>query len=134
MLNADSAARRALPSVDRLLGDARVASLVERYGRPHVVQTVRALLEARRGALAAGGDSAFDDAAFIESCAARLEAETRPSLRAVFNLTGTVLHTNLGRAPMPRVAAEAVMQAMTRPVNLEYDLDGAARGERDAHI
>src|SRR5436853_4874522 len=134
MLNTDPAARRALPSVDRLLGDARVAPLLDRYGRPHVVQTVRALLDVRRSALAAGGDGAFDEGAFIEACAAQLDAETRPSLRAVYNLTGTVLHTNLGRAPMPRVAAEAVMQAMTRPVNLEFDLDGAARGERDAHI
>ena len=132
MLNAGVPARRALPSVDRLLSDSRVGTLVERYGRPHVVQTLRALLEAERAALAGGGE--FDERAFVESCAAQLDIETRPSLKAVHNLTGTVLHTNLGRAAMPKVAAEAVMQAMTRPVNLEFDLDGAARGERDTHI
>jgi L-seryl-tRNA(Ser) seleniumtransferase len=132
MLNAGLPARRALPSVDRLLSDSRVGTLVERYGRPHVVQTLRALLEAERAALASGGK--FDERAFVESCAAQLDIETRPSLKAVHNLTGTVLHTNLGRAAMPKAAAEAVMQAMTRPVNLEFDLDGAARGERDTHI
>src|SRR5688500_17130603 len=134
MLNAGSAARRALPSVDRLLSDSRVSALVERYGRPHVVQTLRALLDVRRGAFADDGGGAFDEGTFIADCAARLDVETRPSLKPVHNLTGTVLHTNLGRAVMPKSVAEAVMQAMTRPVNLEYDLDGAARGERDTHI
>jgi L-seryl-tRNA(Ser) seleniumtransferase len=134
-LNTGAAARRALPSIDRLLNDRRITSLVARYGRPHVVQTLRELLEAERSTLAtASNDATFDHEAFLDACTARLVAETRPSLRAVYNLTGTVLHTNLGRAVMPKCAAEAVMQAMTRPVNLEFDLDGAARGERDSHI
>ena len=136
MLNPAHAARRALPSVDRLLNDSRVAALVERYGRPLVVETLRALLERERELLARPSDAraAFDESAFLDACAARLAEEMRPSLKAVFNLTGTVLHTNLGRAVMPQCAADAVMRAMTQPVNLEFDLDGAARGERDSHI
>jgi L-seryl-tRNA(Ser) seleniumtransferase len=135
MLNASPAARRAIPSVDRLLNDSRVAALIGRYGRPHVVETLRALIDAQRNELASASESAlFDDGAFLERLAARLAHETQPSLRPVYNLTGTVLHTNLGRAIMPKCAADAVMQAMTRPVNLEFDLDGAARGERDSHI
>ncbi|MGZ8202113.1 MAG: L-seryl-tRNA(Sec) selenium transferase [Burkholderiales bacterium] len=135
MLNPAAAARRALPSVDRLLGDSRLSPLLERYGRPLVLETLRALLEAERTARAQeSAEPAFDEGAFLARCEAELERETRLSLKPVFNLTGTVLHTNLGRAVMPRAAAEAVMQAMTRPVNLEFDLQGAARGERDSHI
>jgi L-seryl-tRNA(Ser) seleniumtransferase len=135
VLNTGPAARRALPSVDRLLNDSRVTTLVGRYGRSHVVETLRALLDTQRSALASAPEtSPFDDDAFFERVAARLARETEPSLKPVYNLTGTVLHTNLGRAVMPKCAAEAVMQAMTRPVNLEFDLDGAARGERDSHI
>ena len=70
----------------------------------------------------------------IDACTQRLHREAMSSLRPVFNLTGTVLHTNLGRALMPRSAVDAVVQAMTRPVNLELDLGGAERSERDRHI
>ena len=135
MLNHSAVARRALPSVDRLLSDPRVAELVARFGRALVLCTIRELLEGERAARAAEGDgSGFDAEVFVAQCRDALERATRPSLKPVFNLTGTVLHTNLGRAVMPRCAADAVMQAMTHPVNLEFDLDNATRGERDAHI
>jgi L-seryl-tRNA(Ser) seleniumtransferase len=136
MLNQAAAARRALPSVDRLLNDSRVVDLIARYGRPLVTETVRGLLERERAnrAAQAEGETSFDEFLFLEHCSIALARETERSLKPVFNLTGTVLHTNLGRAVMPKCAAEAVMQAMTRPVNLEFDLDGAARGERDRHI
>jgi L-seryl-tRNA(Ser) seleniumtransferase len=134
MLSTGPAARRALPSIDRLLSDSTVQALVARFGRPHVVETLRALLDAERNALSDPAAAGFDHAAFVEACAERMAQETAPSLKCVHNLTGTVLHTNLGRALMPECAARAVMQAMTRPVNLEFDLDGGARGERDAHI
>ena len=136
MLKQPEAARRALPSVDRLLNSAELEALLERYGRPLVTDVVRTLLAAQRDALARNDASAseFDVAAFAAACASRLERETQPSLRAVFNLTGTVLHTNLGRAPMPASAARAVAAAMMSPVNLEYDLAAGERGERDSHV
>lgn len=135
MLNSAQAARRALPSVDRLLAHADIAELVSRYGRTLVIDTVRGLLEAQRTALAAPDAAmSFDEAAFVQACAARLAAEIQPSLRPVFNLTGTVLHTNLGRAVMPQSAARAVIEAMTSAVNLEFDLASGARGERDSHV
>src|SRR6185503_5710638 len=99
--------------------------------------TARTLLSELRGALGSdrpAAGPAFDEDRFVGDCAARLARDAQPSLKPVFNLTGTVLHTNLGRAVMPRSAADAVVQAMTQPVNLEFDLEGAARGERDSHI
>jgi L-seryl-tRNA(Ser) seleniumtransferase len=136
MLSPAAAARRALPSVDRLLRLDAIEALVSRYGRPLVVEAVRTLLEENRAAIAdaPAANPSFDEPSFVTALAARLEVQTRSSLKPVFNLTGTVLHTNLGRALMPASAAEAVARAMTRPVNLEFDLGGAARGERDSHV
>jgi L-seryl-tRNA(Ser) seleniumtransferase len=133
MLNSAASARRAIPSLDRLLQLAEVAVLVSRYGRPLVAETARAELATLRAALARSG-AAFDEPGFVRACAERLEREAQPSLKTVFNLTGTVLHTNLGRAVMPVEAAEAAARAMTRPVNLEFDLGGGERGERDSHV
>ena len=135
MLTPAPAARRALPSVDRLLGSSAVAPLIAQYGRTLTTETLRDRLQVQREQLAQHeGAAAFDEARFIEACAADLAQRTQPSLRPVFNLTGTVLHTNLGRALMPQAVADAVMTAMTRPVNLEFDLGGGVRGERDTHV
>ena len=134
MLNPAAAARRALPSVDRLLNDPGLTLLIDRYGRALVVETVRSLLDSARANITASDADTFDETRFAERCAHALEKITRSTLRPVFNLTGTVLHTNLGRAVMPQCAADAVMQVMTHPANVEFDLEGAARGQRDSHI
>ncbi len=133
MVNPSAAARRALPSVDRLLQEARVAALIGQYGRPLVVEAIRAVIDAQRAAMAQNSE-AIEEATLIERCAENLAAAMRPSIRPVFNLTGTVLHTNLGRALIGKVAADAAMTAMTCAVNLEFDIDGGARGERDSHV
>jgi L-seryl-tRNA(Ser) seleniumtransferase len=135
MVTPQPAARRALPSVDRLLSSSAVAPLLARFGRALTTDTIRELLQAQREQLAQNtGAYDFDEARFVTACDVELTQQTQPSLRAVFNLTGTVLHTNLGRALMPQAVADAVMVAMTRPVNLEFDLGGGARGERDTHV
>jgi L-seryl-tRNA(Ser) seleniumtransferase len=135
MVNPDPAARRALPSVDRLLTSSAAAALIARHGRMLTTETIRDLLQTQREKLAQNaGAFAFDEDGFMAACDASLVKQTQPSLRPVFNLTGTVLHTNLGRALMPQSVADAVMTAMTRPVNLEFDLGGGARGERDTHV
>jgi L-seryl-tRNA(Ser) seleniumtransferase len=132
-MNAVAKSRRRIPSLDRLLREPPMAALVGQYGRQHVTDTARAELDRVRAALARGGE-AFDTDAFVESCSLRLAREAASSLRAVFNLTGTVLHTNLGRAILPASAIQAVTAAMSRPVNLELDLEDAERGERDSHV
>jgi L-seryl-tRNA(Ser) seleniumtransferase len=135
MLNPVAAARRAIPSVDRLLKLEAVDSLVVRYGRPLVVDTLRAVLDEQRAAFEqASTQTDLDTSALIAACAEKLRATTQASLKPVFNLTGTVLHTNLGRALLPRAAAEAALMAMTHAVNLEFDLGGGERGERDSHV
>ena len=127
--------RASLPSVDRLISSAEGAQLAERYGRTLLLEAVRGVLAGERTRLAADANARCPaDDVLAAACASRIEALLRPSLRAVFNLSGTVLHTNLGRALLPEAAVAAAVDAMARPVNLEYDVDGAARGERDSHV
>ena len=123
-----------LPSVDSLLAHLDIAGLKERYGHTTVVAAVRAVLAERREALKAQPDSVPDTMRLVADCRKRLEAEFAPSLRPVFNLTGTVLHTNLGRALLAESAIDAVLAVLARPSNLEYELTSARRGDRDDHI
>ena len=131
-LPTDAAApdQRRIPSVEHLLGHEGAADLVVAYGRAALTTAIRTVLTQMRS-----GDTPVGDVAVIlAASASRLVAERRPSLRPVFNLTGTVLHTNLGRAPLPRVAAEAVCAVMLQASNLEFDLERGERGERDDHV
>ena len=123
-----------LPSVDEVLRTDAAADAIERFGRPAVVAAVRGGLDAARTMLRAGqpADTAAD--ALAQAAAAKLEADARPNVRPVFNLTGTVLHTNLGRAILAEAAVEAAIVAMRQALALEFDLEGGRRGERDALI
>jgi L-seryl-tRNA(Ser) seleniumtransferase len=119
-----------LPSVDRLLAQAAVASLIETHGRAIVTGVARDTLAAVRAA-AREGAPVPDQAALIAKVSHGVTLKTRPNLRRVFNLTGTVLHTNLGRAQLPEEAVEALVMAARSPCALEYDLDTGGRGDRD---
>jgi L-seryl-tRNA(Ser) seleniumtransferase len=125
----------ALPSVDRVLGLAFVARFIEDHGRVAVNEATRALLAEKRQAILDGASPQVVwpvGEQWIEvELLRRLEAASGSRLRRVFNLTGTVLHTNLGRALMPEEAVDAVAMAMRSAVNLEYDLASGGRGERD---
>jgi L-seryl-tRNA(Ser) seleniumtransferase len=127
----------AIPSVDRVLKHAAFATLVAAHGRAPVVAAVRDELARLRAALSAKGAPLPGAAAperIAQGVAARLAAAERASLRPVFNLTGTVLHTNLGRAVLPPEAVEAMVSAASTSVNLEFELDSGTRGERDRHL
>ncbi|MES2999234.1 MAG: L-seryl-tRNA(Sec) selenium transferase [Pseudomonadota bacterium] len=135
MLTPGSQARRAIPAVDTLLKAPAFAALMQEFGRPSVLECLRNLLAEQRKRLSSERAAAGpDEDTLAAECRERLSSAARPSLRPVFNLTGTVLHTNLGRALYPAEAVAAASQAMARPVNLEYDIDGAGRGERDSHV
>jgi L-seryl-tRNA(Ser) seleniumtransferase len=125
-----------LPSVDRLLGLPAIAALVAAAGRGVVVAEVRAHLERQR-ALALGGTldaAALAPEAIASAVAAAVGRAMEPGLKPLFNLTGTVLHTNFGRALLPEPAIAAVLTAMAAPVNLEFDLGTGRRGERDQRV
>lgn len=119
-----------LPSVDSLLRAPETGVLLARFGRTAVTAGLREELADRRAA------SAFGAAAgdIIVAVADRLALRFARSQRPVFNMTGTVLHTNLGRSPLPAAAAEAAAEAMRSATTLEFDLETGQRGERDNHI
>jgi L-seryl-tRNA(Ser) seleniumtransferase len=121
--------RTGLPAVDRVLRSEGAAALIGQYGRPLFLDAVRKTLAERRLS-----GTAASVAAIIEASAASLARTMQPSQRRVFNLTGTVLHTNLGRAPLPEEAITAAAAAMRDPTTLEYDLASGRRGERDDHV
>ena len=93
------------PSIDRMAGWPALASLVEGAGRPLVVEALRAWVEAKRGT-----PDVADELACARWCADRLAGLMQPSQRRVFNLTGTVLHTNLGRAVLAEEAIAAAVE------------------------
>jgi L-seryl-tRNA(Ser) seleniumtransferase len=121
------------PSVDTVLGDESAAIAMARFGRAATTAMVRTTLDRLRAARSTDA-SPVAAQAVAEDALARLIAVDAPGLRPVFNLTGTVLHTNLGRAILPEAAIQAVTQAMRHAVNLEYDIASGKRGERDDHV
>ncbi len=124
----------ALPSIERLLQRDDVAVLIERHGRVACTQALRDAVAAARRELRAGDTAVVTEAAIVERARILIGANMQPHLRTVFNLTGTVLHTNLGRALLPAEAVAAMTEAATRPSNLEFNLDRLTRGDRDDHI
>ena len=122
-----------LPSVDRLLASPAFQALAQEYGLSQATQGLRALLDQLRPAALAGALAAteLEAGALAARVQQALADKSAPRLRAVFNLTGTVLHTNLGRALLPDEAVQAVVQALTTPANLEFDLATGGRGDRD---
>ena len=89
-----------LPSVDRLLAHDALAPLIERHGRAVVTTVIRDVLAQARAAMRDGA-LAPKLGTLLSATVETVAAQTRRRLRAVFNLTGTVLHTNLGRATLP---------------------------------
>ncbi len=119
---------RRLPAVDRVL--QQIPELIEAHGRQLVTGCVRAELAAAREGLK-HGLALPDEPELLAAIARRAAAAARANLRPVFNLTGTVLHTNLGRALLSEEAIALMVEAARSPCALEYDLASGGRGDRD---
>ncbi|MFT3719767.1 L-seryl-tRNA(Sec) selenium transferase [Pseudorhodoferax sp.] len=136
MVHGSGAVLKSLPAVDRLLRLPGVAPLVERHGHTLVAGQARELVaglrrQAQAGALNA---AALEPRALADALAGRIAARLAPRMRPVLNLTGTVVHTNLGRALLAAPALEHLAAVMAGPNNLEYDLAGGGRGDRDTIV
>ncbi len=127
---------RQIPSVDELLAQPRLAALSKRADRNLVVEVARAVLGDLRARIA--GDSnctavSVDAASVEELISVQVERILSRSLQPVINATGVILHTNLGRAPLPETVVDEFRRTATQYNNLEYDLEAGARGKRDVH-
>ena len=132
---------KGLPAIEKLLQSQSLLPIIDRFGHESVKAEARQQLDDLRSALM-GDDSAaqawiaspdfFDT--FCLEVAQAVEAEFASSLIPVFNLTGTVVHTNLGRASLPAEAVDAMTTAATNATNLEFDLKSGKRGDRDSHL
>lgn len=128
----DKSHLRQLPSVERLLQSQIARQLITTFGRPLTLEATRLVLEEAR-ANASQGQSIPDQDRLLQSIHDRLRAWTRPTLQAVINATGVILHTNLGRAPLSAEAIAAMSAVSAGYSNLEYDLDKGQRGSRLSH-
>jgi L-seryl-tRNA(Ser) seleniumtransferase len=128
---------RAVPSIDELLRASELDRALAECGHELVTSVLRETVEAARARLRHDGEAAREAcsaAALVQQTLHRLAKLLAPSLKRVFNLTGTVLHTNLGRAPLPVEAIEAMTAVAAGASNLEYDLATGRRGDRDVHV
>jgi L-seryl-tRNA(Ser) seleniumtransferase len=127
--------RRRLPSVEQLLREPALRALEERFGRAPLLRHVRGLLDEARARASAGDAPGVDEALgdIAGALLRRMERAEAPSLVHVVNATGVVIHTNLGRAPLPPEAAARVAEVAASYTNLELDLASGQRGDREAH-
>ncbi len=136
VVHGSKASAKDLPSVDRLLRSPAVAALVAEQGHTLVTAEARALLDALRTQALAGelDSSAVQGPVLDAALGERIAARLAPRMRRVLNLTGTVIHTNLGRALLPDSALQHLLAMMAGPNNLEYDLASGGRGDRDSIV
>lgn len=131
---------RSIPKVDVLMEQPEINQLTEKYGHEIVKQVIREAADGLRKEIGqCSGDGELEKAArsvsgLIPSICARVQQLHTPNVRKVINGTGTILHTNLGRAPISLEVADQLKQIVTGYSNLEFDLRQNRRGERYAHF
>ncbi len=121
-----------LPSVDYLIQHPASQKLQEVYGIPELTKAIRIILQEVRQALMSQGSALIlSEESLLSQIEQRLVQRAEKKVKAVLNLTGTVLHTNLGRAVLPKEAVDALTLAASEACILEYDLGEGKRGDRD---
>lgn len=127
-----------LPSVDRLVGSPALRELALRHGATLVTAQARELLASLRQRILEGDSppsaTELDAQALARAVSDACARRVAPRMKPVLNLTGTVIHTNLGRAVLPRAAVDHIVAMMAGPNNLEYDLASGSRGDRDSIV
>ena len=135
LLMADQTANllRELPSIDQLLKHVRCEALLARYSRDYVTSHCRAALDQLRGDIRQSREPAVDvtEEAIVDRIEQRISIDSRPGHVRVVNATGTILHTNLGRALLSQAALDAMLAVAAQPINLEFDLVAGKRGKRE---
>ena len=132
--DAAAEAFRRLPSVDRLLGQERLAELAERAGADLVTHATRQAIDAARQAIVSGASSSPPSLEeLVEQVAQGVGGFLKPRPRRVINAAGVIIHTNLGRAPLSDAALEAMLTVGRGYSDLEYDLAAGERGSRHDH-
>jgi L-seryl-tRNA(Ser) seleniumtransferase len=126
---------RSIPAIERMRQRPAMLELEAVYGRAAVVEALRAEAAVLRGSGSAGTgiDAGNVIEAMEQAVTKRLVVMNAPSLRRVINATGVVIHTNLGRAPLARAAADRAAALAAGYTNLEYDIERGTRGRRDVH-
>lgn len=128
---------RSIPKVDILLEEETIQELIDGYGRESVMEAIRGELDGLRAYIAGCQDDklAEEEIKSLEAkIGLRVEAMHTPNMKRVYNGTGTILHTNLGRAPISKKHMERIFLLATGYSNLEYNLEEGHRGERYAHF
>ncbi|MEX0941744.1 MAG: L-seryl-tRNA(Sec) selenium transferase [Pseudomonadales bacterium] len=126
---------KSIPSIDRLLNSSTGKSLISIYGHDRVRDILREQVAQLRKAVETEATPRPTDLnAILASAQRKLEASSTASLKPVLNLTGTILHTNLGRAPLPEEAIAGIAAVASGASNLEFDLATGKRGDRDDHV
>ena len=125
---------RDLPSVDQLLQTQTAAELIARYGRPLTLSAIRETLDNIRARFLSGEITALPlHNLILVQADSLLDSWIKPTLRAVINASGVILHTNLGRAPLSDATIRAMDLVSRGYSTLEYDLEKGVRGSRLIH-
>ena len=120
-----------LPSVDRFVNTPYIQELVRQHGVALVTRCVQNVLMHFRQSVLDGGSTTTVE--MTQSVFQEITRILNPSIRPVYNLTGTVLHTNLGRAALPESAIKAMVDVARGASNVEFDLETGKRGDRHKH-